>query len=195
MEIAVLRRARLNHNDLRWLVCVGLLEHAREIIKTADIHRRFRPCRNLSFDKRSCFVLTPTGAAALARQPAINGAATWLSAGQLATNSVGIRRSRPSGAICPHWDSECHEFRIGDEVVKAFKLPSPNQETILAAFEEEGWPQRIDDPLTPSPSIHPKRRLHDTIKSLNRNQRIRRIRFMGDGTGEGIRWTLIESGL
>jgi hypothetical protein len=36
-------------------------------------------------------------------------------------------------------------------VVKEFKLPAPNQETILTAFQEEGWPPRIDDPLPPVP--------------------------------------------
>ena len=33
-----------------------------------------------------------------------------------------------------------------------------------------------------------KRRLHDTIRSLNRNQKEGRLRFKGDGTGEGIVW-------
>jgi hypothetical protein len=65
------------------------------------------------------------------------------------------------------------------------------QEAILMALEEEHWPPRIDDPLPGHPNHLPKRRLHDTIKSLNRNQKNNLIRFMGDGTGEGIRWELI----
>ena len=32
-------------------------------------------------------------------------------------------------------------------------------------------PPRIDDPLPPSQNVDPKRRLHDTIKRLNRHQR------------------------
>ena len=78
-------------------------------------------------------------------------------------------------------------------MVKVFKLPSPNQETVLMAFQEEGWPPKIDDPLPPHGDILPKRRLHDTIKSLNRNQKSRRLRFMGDGTGEGVCWELIPA--
>jgi hypothetical protein len=66
------------------------------------------------------------------------------------------------------------------------------QEAILIAFEEERWPPRIDDPLPGSPDLLPKRRLHDTIKSLNRNQKNRLVRFMGDGTGEGVRWELVS---
>jgi hypothetical protein len=58
------------------------------------------------------------------------------------------------------------------------------------AFEEEHWPPRIDDPLPKNPELLPKRRLHDAIKSLNRNQKRSLIRFMGDGTGEGVRWEL-----
>jgi hypothetical protein len=79
---------------------------------------------------------------------------------------------------------------VGVEIVKEFKLPSPNQETVLMAFEEEGWPPRIDDPLSPLPQLDPRRRLHDTIKALNRKQKQDLIRFMGDGSGEGIRWEL-----
>ena len=84
---------------------------------------------------------------------------------------------------------------MGDVLVKQFKLPSPNQETVLMAFQEEGWPPRIDDPLPPHPELDPKRRLHDTIKCLNHNQQNRLIQFHGDGTGEGVLWELLETAL
>ena len=74
--------------------------------------------------------------------------------------------------------------------MKRFQLPSRNQETILSAFEEEGWPPRIDDPLPPAVDCDPKQRLRDTIKSLNRNRKLVRIRFKGDGTGQGVLWEL-----
>jgi hypothetical protein len=94
-----------------------------------------------------------------------------------------------SGLI-PYWDCVRQELRLGRDVVKVFKLYCPNQATILACFEEEHWPTRIDDPLPRRDDIEPKQRLHDTIKSLNRNQKCRLIRFRGDGTGQGIRWEL-----
>jgi hypothetical protein len=56
------------------------------------------------------------------------------------------------------------------------------------AFEEEGWPYRIDDPLPPKGETHPTTRLHDTIKWLNRNREHPLLRFLGDGTGEGLCW-------
>jgi hypothetical protein len=59
------------------------------------------------------------------------------------------------------------------------------------AFEEEGWPPRIDDPLPPSPEIDAKSRLRYTIKSLNKRQKKQLIHFMGDGSGEGIMWECI----
>ena len=56
-------------------------------------------------------------------------------------------------------------------IVKEFKVPAANQEAILAAFQEEGWVPRIDDPLAPQLNQDSKRWLHDTINSLNRNQK------------------------
>ena len=90
----------------------------------------------------------------------------------------------------PFWCSDRKELRINGTIVKQFRVPSPNQMTVLAVFEEEGWPTRIDDPLPSSSEVAPKRRLQDTIKSLNRNQQNQLIRFRGDGSGEGVVWEL-----
>ena len=72
-------------------------------------------------------------------------------------------------------------------------MPAANQEIILAVFQEEDWPAKIDDPLPRSPEIDPQRRLHDTINSLNRNQRQRLVRSGADGLGRGVRWRLDEA--
>jgi hypothetical protein len=74
--------------------------------------------------------------------------------------------------------------------VKRFRQPAPSQETILATFEEEGWPPHIDDPLPPQPGQLPKQRLHETITNLNRHQQNRLLHFLGDGTGRGVCWQL-----
>jgi hypothetical protein len=79
------------------------------------------------------------------------------------------------------------------DLVKAFHQLAPNQELILAAFEEEAWPPRIDDPLPVMEDHRSKDRLHETIKALNRHQKCRRIRFRGDGTGSGVRWENVSS--
>ena len=81
---------------------------------------------------------------------------------------------------------------MNGSIVKRFKWQAVNQELVLGAFQEDGWPAVIDDPLPPKPEQDSKRRLHDTIKALNRNQLHKAIRFHGNGTGEGIRWSLVE---
>jgi len=92
----------------------------------------------------------------------------------------------------PCWDAQLRELRLGRVLVKQFRQPSANQERILSAFQEEGWPPRIDDPLPPDPEHDPKQRLRTTLKSLNRSQQQALIRFRSDGTGQGILWTMVE---
>ena len=92
----------------------------------------------------------------------------------------------PSQCPSPIWDRDRRELRLGNLLVKQFKWPAENQERVLNAFQEEGWPQRIDDPIMPDPKICPKRRLHDTLKCLNRKQVNEVIKFRGDGTGKGV---------
>ena len=148
------------------------------------------------FSRRTAFVLTEAGMTAIESAPRETRAEQPLraSADPFVVGIISPLRPASSGEfpLRPTWDRDRHELRVDGQLVKIFKLPSPNQEMVLAAFDEEGWPARIDDPLPPSTDLEPKRRLHDTIKSLNRNQKARLVRFMGDGTGQGIQWALIS---
>ena len=63
---------------------------------------------------------------------------------------------------------------------------------ILAAFQEEGWPRSIDDPLPPKSGISCEQRLRDTIRHLNQHQANRLIVFAGDGTGERVLWRWVS---
>ena len=96
-------------------------------------------------------------------------------------------------ALVPHWDPAIRVLRVGKHVVKQYRVPSPNQEMLLAAFQEEGWPPHIDDPLPPVADESSRDRLRDTIRSLNSSQKNRLIRFHGDGTGEGVVWELVPA--
>ncbi len=93
-----------------------------------------------------------------------------------------------SGRLRPHWDPMRRELTVDGQIVKRFRLPAANQEAVLLAFEEEGWPAAIFDPLPPRDEQNCKQRLHDTIKALNRSRLARVILFRGDGTGEGVLW-------
>jgi hypothetical protein len=202
VTIAELRRDGVTENELRWLACRGYIEHGVEV-SAAGNERAFDRHVSLRLSKRSAFVITPAGIAFSREFPsgvAANEAhdesdlrPIEAAPDDVKQPAVGNGHHRPSGDASPKWDRDRRELRVGAQVVKVFKLPSPMQETILVAFEEEHWPPRIDDPLPSHPELLPKRRLHDTIKSLNRNQKHPLIRFMGDGTGEGIRWEFNSS--
>jgi len=92
----------------------------------------------------------------------------------------------------PVWDPASREFRVGNLLVKRFRVPAANQELVLTAFEEDGWPRWINDPLVPKHDVCPKRRVHDTINRLNRNQKVPLIRFVGNGSGTGFGWEFLN---
>ena len=185
VEIAELRRLGLTTADCRWLACKGWIELARELPALPESPRRFRSDASLAISKRSCLVLTDVGVS-VARE-----LATWSVEG---ADADGESRGKGHDAVVrPRWDRERHELRIAGRLVKQFKLPSPNQERILTALQEENWPARIDDPLPPSTKLDAKQRLHDTIKNLNRHQKHRLIRFMGDGSGHGVLWAFCST--
>jgi hypothetical protein len=184
VELHVLRAAKLTNSDLRWLAAKGYIEHAVELTGVSDPKRHFRRTALLTFSDSTCVVLTSSGVS-VAREACSVESVGVPANSRVSLCNVGISDDLPS---CPKWDDQRRQLRVGSEIVKEFKLASPNQETILTAFEEEGWPPRIDDPLPQLPPLDPRRRLHDTIKALNRKQRNCLIRFMGDGSGEGIRW-------
>lgn len=100
--------------------------------------------------------------------------------------------SADAAQLIPRWDSMRRELVVDGQIVKRFRLPAPNQEAVLEAFEEEGWPPRVYDPLPPQPEQDSKRRLHETIKALNCRRLARIIRFRGDGTGQGVLWELVH---
>lgn len=191
LDLAELKAVGLTSSDLRWLVLKGYAQHARELTLPGDAQRSFRPSKSLTLSKRTCFVITEAG---------IEAARQWIAAGESIRRQAVPAASKvpvvahvpetPRSRMAPHWDSDLQELRVNGLIVKRFKVPAPNQEMILAAFEEEHWPARIDDPLPPHPDQDPKRRLHDTIVSLNRNHKSRMIRFMGDGSGQGVRWSV-----
>lgn len=175
-----------SETDLRWLVRKGFVEHAREVTVEGDDGREFRPTGDLTFCRRTCFVLTEAGVKA-AQSQCDQMSTRW---GTLPSNNGQAILTPPTGV--PHWDAELRKLVLYGQLIKGFKWRAPNQETVLCAFQEEGWPERTDDPLPPRPALESKRRLADTIKCLNRKQANKLIHFRGDGTGEGVIWERLE---
>ena len=208
VEVRVLCSVGLTTSDFRWLVCKGFVSHAREVTPIDEDERTFQRVGNLTLTRKTCVVLTEAGATFAMEvligrttpseprpgaAPHPNGllsapVAPVLAERDLRPLPVGPVEPLVGPASVPKWDHDRQELRLGGVIVKQFKVPAPNQEVILAAFQEESWPVRIDDPLPVHPCIAAKRRLHETITSLNRNQRLRVINFSGDGSGQGVRW-------
>lgn len=188
LEIADLRTCGITHHDLRWLICAGYIAHLQEAAPRVGLRRFLSRWDSLSFNERSCFVLTEAGERLAER------IARGLSRSLPPRERVFAIDPRSPSAETPQWNAERHELLVRSRIVKRFKTPALNQEMILTVFEEEGWPTRIDDPLPPQADLDPRRRLHDTIKCLNRHQVNRLIRFRGDGTGEGVAWELVAGG-
>ena len=185
--------AGLSDNDLRWLILKGVVEHAIEVTQSGEDVRSFRPTAGCTLSERACFIWTEKAQEfAFADADGTAGQRNTQNGHAVTANGHNARIVAVPLTVDlvknPTWDRDRQELRWGEYVVKQFKVPSPNQETILAAFEEEHWPPRIDDPLPPKCDQDPKRRLHDTINTLNRNQKNSLIRFLGDGSGQGVRW-------
>ena len=166
--------------DLRWLALKGLVHHAVEKPAGGKFERVFdHEVGPTTVVAETCVILTPLGVT-VARRLA-----------QSKTESSQGVTGKMNGSLRPVWDARLRELRIGGLLVKRFRVPADNQQTVLMVFEEEGWPMRIDDPLPLKPERGQRRAMHDTISSLNRHQANDLIRFSGDGSGEGIRWEFI----
>lgn len=90
----------------------------------------------------------------------------------------------------PCWTPKRRTLHLGGRLLKKFMRPAAVQELILTVFEEEGWPERIDDPLPLQPATPPSHRLRNAVRSLNRGLNSNDICFHADGTGTGITWAL-----
>jgi len=182
IEIRQLQRTGITTEEIRWLIGKNLVDHAEENSSLGQVTRTFQSSGGFRLSEKSCLILTEFGVCA-------------------AEYTIDSIRSKPVTAsidsenanVSPRWDTVRHELRLGNVLVKKFKWRAANQEAILNAFEEDGWPAHIDDPLTQDPNMNPKRRLSDAIKCLNRKQQNSLIRFCGDGTGEGVLWEFVET--
>jgi hypothetical protein len=203
LEIEKLYLAGLTINDLRWLVAKGFVEHGQETSVYGEPHRSFYRSDGFFFKHRTCVVLTDNGtgfasqflqeyvAAPPSTQPFESACRSGDATERLRNQDAA---DEPNGAtdayFKPRWNSTRRELTLNGTVVKRYRVPAQNQELILDAFEEEGWPQHIDDPLPPTGDTDPSTRLHDAINKLNGHHTNRLLHFRGNGMGTGIFWEL-----
>jgi hypothetical protein len=188
VELDELQRAGLTRSDLRWLLAKRLLEHADETTVPGDPVRSFRPLAPTAWTSRTCCLLTGSGRSRF-RAELGGQAEVHEEESNAPSPDNDVRATSPLRPVAsPHWDPNRRELRFCGQIVKRYRVPAPNQEIILTAFEEEGWPEFIDDPLIPDDDQEPKWRLQATIKSLNRHQLAPLIRFHGNGNGLQVHW-------
>jgi hypothetical protein len=177
VEIDRLHAAGVSNSQLRWLLRKGYIAQGVENTDAAGGPRTFQTIANLSLRPGTCFVLTEAGLALVADPAPRHRAHT----------------AAPLAAATPAWHGNLHELRFGEMLVKRFRQRAPSQELILQAFEEEGWPPSMDDPLPPAPEQDSKRRLRVTISNLNRSQLHGLIHFHGGGDGKTVCWRTSDS--
>lgn len=197
LELEEFRRAGVSISELRWLLASGFAAHARELVSISTEARRFAPLQRHIITSDACLILSERGVRLIERMPELRQKAFL---GHQEKKILAIIRSngdvlpnppQPGSIVptcVPRWDPELRELRFQEKLVKALPKSANNQLLILAAFQEESWNRRIDDPLPPAACLDARRRLHDTIKQLNRRQRNSLLRFGGDGTGKGVVW-------
>jgi hypothetical protein len=91
--------------------------------------------------------------------------------------------------VKPHWDADYRELRLGNVVIKQLRGRVGIQQMILAVFQEENWPHRIDDPLPRGVGLQlPEERLRDIVRLLNDVMLNRCVRFASCDSGQSISW-------
>jgi hypothetical protein len=197
-----LYEAGMTRSDLRWMVAKGFAEHRQER-PGYDAHSLSAHSNGYFFNEHTCLILTPSGAAfadnvfretAQLPQPTLSALAAV--ANETAVLATARETTKPAiAALKPRWNVIRRELSLAGLIVKRFRVPARNQETILSVFEEEGWAEHIHDPLPATHDIDAPTRLHDAINRLNRCQINALVRFHGDGKGTGVFWELREPGL
>lgn len=207
LEIDALYESGLTISDLRWLVAKRFVEHGQESSEYGAPHRSVCPGAGYFFTPTTCVVLTADGAAfadhflkpsdASSQPTSPIETEPLLQGGQISElENEPPKAQNLNGSTeavsKPCWDSRRRELSLDGMVIKRFRVPAQVQELILCAFEEEGWPEYIDDPLPVRKDVDPHARLHDAIHRLNRCQINRLLRFKGNGDGTAVSWELVR---
>ena len=190
VEIDRLHRHGFLVEHLRWLIAKGYGRHLVEVTEDGNDKRVFHPAKN-RFHKHSCIILLEAGAE-FARQVCQKpGKAAGVAERQPRHKRATSRRTPASGK--PRWNAEKRILEFRGEILRSYTRSARNQQAALDRFEALGWPETIDCRSFLKGS-NLKSQIHNTINPLNKNQRVKRLRFMPDGTGFGMKWAVLPRG-
>jgi hypothetical protein len=94
------------------------------------------------------------------------------------------RRLAAASSPLPQWDKDAGELTRDGAVIRKVKPTAHNLRKILACFQEDTWPRRIDSPFSDDEAG--KQALRETVRELNK--KLTQIQFVCDGSGAGIEW-------
>ncbi len=174
-----LREAGISDEELEWLLDVGYVASIDSQDMTSPTG--LRKLDTLLFDG-AFYVITTAGAAFIDE---VSNAVS------VSTTEILRRDATGQLVVIPRWNAERRELTYRGTLVKRFRKSAPNQECLLNAFERQGWPRRIADPLPFEITVVPVDRLHDAIKRLNRTLDAPLLNFGGDGKGTGVCWRVV----
>jgi hypothetical protein len=83
----------------------------------------------------------------------------------------------------PVWSRATAQLTYQGKVIRILNAKGKDIRLILDAFEEQGWPSRVDNPL---PGGKDSRKLRRAIENLNKF--LTTLRFSADGAAAGILW-------
>ena len=99
-----------------------------------------------------------------------------------------IHSGKADASPKPEWDPARGELWLGGKIIRRARITKKptNIRLILNAFQTQGWPTNIKNPLTRGVE-----QLHETLRSLN--DKLSGLKFHAAGGGQEVFWVLSVS--
>jgi hypothetical protein len=94
----------------------------------------------------------------------------------------------PAPGEKPRWDRASRELWFAGTVVRYFRRGARNQERLLDAFQGQGWPEQVADPLPRHPRLKAAGQLRDAVKHLNAGLAGMPLRFRVSADAGTVFW-------
>ena len=98
-----------------------------------------------------------------------------------------MKAKRRRRKVIPVWDGE-RELRYKGVLVKLYEREAPEQQRVLAAFEEQGWPALIENPRQHLDGDNLKAQLKSLVNNMNCGMQRPLIEFLSRDAGHMVAW-------